>query len=403
MRPPGAALALGAAVTGAAVAFGSRPLGVAGIGLVLAGAAARAWAGLVRGPVAVRLVASPEPATEGDRVTLAVEVSRRSRLPVAWWALEGDLGRLGAFSCRLRGRGRRGTAALELGPVARGRYAASGLRVQLGEPLGLETVTLPAEAAAGGALVVRPRVVPLEGLFSEAGRAGAGGRRLLLRRPAGFDLHSVREYEQGESLRRVHWPTTARRGRLMVKELEDAPRDAVAVVLDCDPAGAAGSPPDSSFDAAARAAASLVAAHAARGRAVWLLTTGRVPALVRAGAGEAGLAEALGVLAAAEPDAVHPLARWLRSERNLPAGAGELVVVTGTLGLGVTQALLAAARHRPVSVVLVDAPSFAGRPSPPAPGPLRLAAAGIPVAVLRRGAELAAVLGPPRQRERAHG
>jgi len=403
MRPPGAALALGAAVTGAAVAFGSRPLSVAGIGLVLAGAVARAWAGLVRSPVVVRLAASPEAATEGDRVRLSVEVSRRSRVPVAWWALEGDLGRLGPCTCRLRGHGRRGTGALELGPLARGRYVASGLRVLVGEPLGLETVALPAEAAAGGVLLVRPRVVALERLFSDAGRAGAGGRRLLLRRPAGFDLHSVREYEQGESLRRVHWPSTARRGRLMVKELEDAPRDAVAIVLDCDPAGAAGRPPDSSFDAAARAAASLAAAHADRGRTVWLLTTGRVPALVRAGAGEAGLAEALGVLAAAEPDAVHPLARWLRQERGLPADAGELVVVTGVLGPGATQALLAAARRRPVSVVLVDCPSFAGRAAAPAPEPLRLAAAGVPVAVLRRGAELAAVLGPPRERERAHG
>ena len=45
---------------------------------------------------------------------------------------------------------------------------------------------------------------------------------------------SVREYERGESLRKVHWPTTARRGQLMVKELEDSPRDEIAVVLDAD-------------------------------------------------------------------------------------------------------------------------------------------------------------------------
>ena len=48
-------------------------------------------------------------------------------------------------------------------------------------------------------------------------RARPEGRRLLMRRPSGFDLHSVRDYQQGESLRRVHWPTTARRGHLMVE------------------------------------------------------------------------------------------------------------------------------------------------------------------------------------------
>jgi len=95
-------------------------------------------------------------------------------------------------------------------------------------------------------LTVRPRLVALDGLFSDAGRQGGAGRRVLLRRTAGFDLHSVREYEQGESLRRVHWPTSARRGQLMVKELEDAAQDGVVVVLDCDPTGAVGRPPDPS-------------------------------------------------------------------------------------------------------------------------------------------------------------
>src|SRR5207237_839309 len=83
-------------------------------------------------------------------------------------------------------------------------------------------------------------VVELERLFSEAGRFARDGSRLLLRRPAGFDLHSVREYEQGESLRKVHWRSTAKRGQLMVKELEDSPRDEVAVVLDADPAAVVG-------------------------------------------------------------------------------------------------------------------------------------------------------------------
>ena len=44
----------------------------------------------------------------------------------------------------------------------------------------------------------------VDGLFSDAGRAAGDGRKILLRRTAGFDFHSVREYEQGESLRRVH-------------------------------------------------------------------------------------------------------------------------------------------------------------------------------------------------------
>ena len=49
----GGALLLGAGVTVSALAFGSRPLGVAGVGLLLAAVAARIWAGLARAGVSV--------------------------------------------------------------------------------------------------------------------------------------------------------------------------------------------------------------------------------------------------------------------------------------------------------------------------------------------------------------
>src|SRR4029078_2546936 len=101
------------------------------------------------------------------------------------------------------------------------------------DPFGLERVEQPLDAP--GALLVYPRMVELDRLFSEGGTRGQDGRGLLLRRPSGFDLHSVREYEHGDSLRKVHWRSTARRAQLMVKELEDAPRDEGALLLDADP------------------------------------------------------------------------------------------------------------------------------------------------------------------------
>ena len=58
------------------------------------------------------------------------------------------------------------------------------------------------ELDARGLALVYPRLVALDRLFSESGAHAQDGRRLLLRRPSGFDLHSVREYEQGESLGR---------------------------------------------------------------------------------------------------------------------------------------------------------------------------------------------------------
>jgi uncharacterized protein (DUF58 family) len=402
MNRLGGAFVLGLGVTGAALAFGSRPLGVAGVGLLLAAGAARIWAGLARGPVSVVHLPEPALATEGDDVRLRIEAQRQSRIPVGSVVVTGRLGRLGPYECRLRGRGRRAVGELALGRLPRGYFPVTESRLVLGDHLGLESVSTPVEPA-GAAVIVYPRLVELGSLLSDAGRHGADGRRLLLRRSAGFDFHSVREHEQGESLRRVHWPTTARRGQLMVKELEDPPRDAAVVLLDCDPAGASGEPPDSSFDAAVRAAGSVLKLYASRGRKAALVTTGREGAVVQVSSFERDFRAALGVLAAAESDALHGLARSLGRGQTHATGAGELVVVTATLGPSAVDALLGAALRRLVSVVWIDAPSYARRPTRTVPDLLRLSAAGIPVAVVRRGDDLAAALDIPRVEALAHG
>jgi uncharacterized protein (DUF58 family) len=395
----GGALVLGLVVTASALAFGSRPLGVAGLGLLFAAGAARAWRGAVREQVVVVQAAEPSPSVEGARVRLGVEVRRGSRVPISGAAVRGSLGRLGEYECRLHGHGRTLRGTVDLGRLPRGRFRVSDARLELGDVLGLETVSLPAEGAA--AVLVHPRLVELETLFSEAGRRGGDGRRLLLRRTAGFDFHSVREYEQGESLRRVHWPTTARRGQLMVKELDDAPRDAVVVVLDCDPSGAVGAPPDSSFDTAVRAAASILRVYAARGRRATLVATGSGGVVDVCSLTDFG--DALDALAAVEVDAAFPLARALGHEQAPAARAGELVLVTSTLDPTSLGAALDAAARRLVSVVWVDAPSFAGRPTRAVPGLLRLSAAGVPVAVVRSGDDLASALDASRPEVAAHG
>lgn len=392
------ATVLGVGVTAAAVAFGSRPLGVAGVGLLLAVGLTRAWAGFARGPATVQYAASPQPAVEGQCVRLTIAARRVSGVPAGSIVVRGRLGRLGGHAVRLRGHGRRAAREIDLGRVPRGRFRLSDVAVELGDHLGLHAVSTPVEAD-DTVLVVHPRLSELESLFSDAGRFGADGRRLLLRRPAGFDFHSVREYEQGESLRRVHWPTTARRGQLMVKELEDSPRDAMVVLLDCDPCGAAGEAPRSSFDEAVRAAGSILEAYARRGRDVTLVTTGCERAVVRVRALDPDRRAALDALAAAEADAPHSLGHTLR--RGLPPGLrnGELTVVTANLDGHSVDAVLAAAQRRLVSVVWIDAPSFVGRPTRVAPGLLRLAGLGIPVAVLRAGDDLAAALDLPARQE----
>lgn len=391
-------LALGVATYLVAWLFGAKALYPAAAGLVLAPLAARTWVRLAAGPISLRRRAGSGELLEGEDVWVTLEAAPRSRVPLPALAVSERLAGLGERETHLARAGRvhRGTYVLE--GLPRGRYVVQQARATIDDPFGLARSEV--ELEAGGSLLVYPRLVALDRLFSERGAHAEDGRRLLLRRPAGFDFHSVRDYEQGESLRKVHWPSTARRGQLMVKELEDAPRDEIAVLLDADAAAVTGE----SFDVQVRAAGSILRAHAGRGRrAVLAVNSAKRPA-VRVSSLEGDWRAALGLLAAAEPDGVRPVVDLLARESGPAARAYETVVVTarlsGALATKLVQRSLAA---QGVSLVWVDAPSFAGRPTRVEPELLRVQAAGVAVAVVRKGDSLAAVLGAAPAARTAHG
>ena len=136
---------------------------------------------------------------------MTVESSRRSRVPPAGarrsWSRSRRLG-------ERRTSAARGTAASTAAATCSSDCRAAATPSRRRRPCSrIRSGSRGArcELPAGGALVVYPRLVALAALFSEAGAHAQDGRRLLLRRPSGFDLHSVREYEEGESLRKVHW------------------------------------------------------------------------------------------------------------------------------------------------------------------------------------------------------
>src|SRR5262245_14180768 len=296
MTPRGRAVfALGIVTYAAAWTFGSRPLYPVAAGLVLAALLAYAWVRLAARPLRVSRHGAGRSVVEGDDVRVELSVALTSHVPPPTLVAVERPGRLGARRVELAPVGRRrfvGRYVLER--VPRGRYAFAPVRLTVEDPFGLAR----AERVQGEpqALVVFPRLVQLDRLFSDGGPHAPEGRRLLLRRPTGFELHSVREWEQGESLRTVHWRSTARRGRLMVKELEDAPRDEVAVLLD-------GVEPQ--FDVAVRAAGSILRAYARRDRRC-VLVVNSAAREVQAIASDAYWLRALEALAGAEPDARTP-------------------------------------------------------------------------------------------------
>ena len=391
-------LLLGAATYVVAWLFGVKALYPVATGLVLAPIAAVGWVWLAAGPMRLQRRAGKGVLLEGGDVWVGLDVQPESRIPAAGIAITETIARFGdqVTSLSRTGTGYRGTYVLER--VPRGRYVVEQARATVDDPFGLARMDV--ELDARGSLLVYPRLVPLDRLFSESGAHAQDGRRLLLRRPSGFDLHSVREYEQGESLRKVHWKTTARRGQLMVKELEDAPRDEIAVILDADASAVV----EDSFDVQVRAAGSILRAHAAHNRRAVLAVNSAARPSVRVTSLDGDWLAALAVLAEAEADGTRPVVEMLSRESGPASRAVETVVITarlsGALATKLVQRSLAA---QGVSIVWVDSASFAGRPTKVEPELLRVRAAGVAVAVVRRGDSLAAVLGAAPAVRSAHG
>ncbi len=382
-----AVLALGVAVYVAAWVFGSRALYPVATGLVFAAVLAVGWVRLASRPPFVSRHGAARDVVEGDDVRIELEVRAISALAPPTLVAHERPGRLGERRVELGrvGRGRY-AASYVLERVPRGRYAFETVRLTIEDPFSLAR----AEIVQGEpqALVVYPRLVPLDRLFSEGGARALEGRRMLLQRTAGFELHSVREHAHGESLRRVHWRSTARRGQLMVKELEDAPRDEVAVLLDGDETAVVGE----SFEVAVRAAGSIVQAHHLRGRRCALVVNS-LARETQAVATGANWRRALEILAAAEPTARTPAFALLQADGGVAARSLELVVVTSRVDVPLVDRLVQRVlSRRGVSLVYVET----------APGPqpqlLRLQAVGIPVAIVRSGEDLAMALRAPEVR-----
>jgi uncharacterized protein (DUF58 family) len=390
-------LALGLGVYLVAWAFGSIPLYPVATGLLLAVLVAWVWIRLADRPFRVRRGWGERDLVEGDDVPVYAELVPTGNVLPASVRLVERVGRLGVQRHVLERRGPGFRLRYVLKGLPRGRYSFEDVRVELSDPFGLECAVV--QLPAPGALLVYPRLVRLEHLFSEAGARSHDGRRLLMRRPSGFELHSVRDYEQGESLRRVHWPSTARRGQLMVKELEDAPRDEIAVLLDADARSVVGE----SFDVQVRAAGSILEAYVRHGRRAVLVVASdrREMQQVHSPAGD--WRRALELLAAVEPTGRSPASGLLATEDGPVARALDLVVVTARLDPGLIDRLLhRGLSRRDVSLVYVDAASFNGADRKPEPALLRLQAAGIPIAVVRAGDDLAACLQGTVAAEAAH-
>ncbi len=140
----------------------------------------------------------------------------------------------------------------------RGRFRTGPLLVRTTDPFGL--VQLDRQFVATTEVMVTPQVVPLSPVRSTGGGGSTGEARPHRIGVVGQDDALVREYRQGDEVRRIHWRSTAHRGELMVRREEQAWDPSASIILDSRTAAHAGVGLYSSLEWAVSAAAS-VALH----------------------------------------------------------------------------------------------------------------------------------------------
>nr|WP_281728203.1 DUF58 domain-containing protein [Cellulomonas denverensis] len=93
-----------------------------------------------------------------------------------------------------------------------------------------------------------------------------------------LSFHAIREYVVGDSMRHVHWRSTAKTGRLMVREYQESRRSRLAVLLGLD---AADFLDDDEVELAVGVLASLAAQGIRDGRDMYVATGAEPPRISR--------------------------------------------------------------------------------------------------------------------------
>lgn len=224
-----------------------------------------------RRPLAIHRAVHPPRVHVGEVSRLTLEVSNPTRRRTMIMTLHDPVTRSGpavlAMAPLSPGESRRATYRLptrhrgvvRVGPL-------SGVR---SDPFGLASRT--EELADVVEITVLPVVEPLGSSVGGSGLVDDfnGLSRSRWGPMGGDEFSSLREYVEGDDLRRIHWPSTARTGSLLVRQDDPPWRGRLTVVLDTRAGRLAGP----AFETAVSAAASLLSAAADRGEQCRLLMT----------------------------------------------------------------------------------------------------------------------------------
>jgi uncharacterized protein (DUF58 family) len=349
-------------------------------GLLLAGSWVMSWLAL-RG-VKVQRTARFLRSQVGQIFEERYEVQNTSRLPRLWIEVRDEStlpGSHGSHVVTMIGGRESRTYLARTRLVERGVFPLGPTVLSAGDLFGMFPVSRP--FSNQDSLLVYPMMVDVRSFPNPPGLLPGG--EALRRRTAQITSNAagVREYAPGDPLNRIHWVSTARRDRLMVKEFELDPLAEVWIFVDASRSIQASLPyeqpefdprdvwrkrykfelPPSTLEYAVTIAASLARYYLQRGRAVGLVYADQALRVLPSDRGGRQLGKILESLALLRAEGNLPLHSLVEAQaRHLPRGS-TLVMITPSTSDSVYQTADVLMRRglRPLAV-LIDGATFGG-------------------------------------------
>jgi uncharacterized protein (DUF58 family) len=363
-------LAILAGVTLVAAAASAPDIALLSGCLLLVGLCARGWAAAALARVEYQRRALGTRLFAGDVLTLETRLGNVKALPLPWvevWERlplafepepetggerEGSLAQPGTMWVK------RGTAVWpyrrvrwqrRLACTRRGAYVLGEQWLRVGDPFGLIERQARVAAATRTEVIVYPRVVPLRRLGLPLHHPSLDA--VSPRSPATDPTRTagLRDYRPEDPLRLIHWPTTARHGRLQVRVLEPATSLRVSLALDVRGFWV-GVYREVLLEQAISALASVAVYLHEQGQPVGLLANTDPPLEFSPGATVGHLQDILEALARLQTAPSVPLLPWLLGP--LPRGATAVLAVSDVApDLGLSLATLSEAGCRVLPIL----------------------------------------------------
>jgi uncharacterized protein (DUF58 family) len=261
--------------------LGSPALAVVGVGLAFLPFAAAAFAQWGRHRIAVTRRLSDVRVNPGGRVVVELSVENRSPAWTSFLLVEDTLPASLGRPARLvlTGIPGRGVQRVQytVVPQTRGRYPIGPLSVDVSDPFALTRLRL--EFDDREELIVTPEIEDLTSAPDSpfGSNVGLSRARNLFR--TGEEFYTMRQYQMGDDLRRIHWPSVARSGDLMIRQDETSRRSSALVFLDTR-ATAIGQSHSVAFERGVSSAASIGMLLARGGFSLRIATAEAPPAAV---------------------------------------------------------------------------------------------------------------------------